>query len=193
MSPVAPATMPAVGQKRSLGKRAMNYERSYIEKFLDRFVRPKHPEYVEPLLQAFDAVKSPAALPDKSYQGLLSAASDKSAHVYQIATEFLGEFGVQNELALNEIRRMSESPLAHVRHNAILCLSDKTPRSESVEIICKKLRDRSSRVRTKAADWAVRLSLRQVAPNIEQAIRTEKNSAALATMSHALDRLKVLS
>ncbi len=168
----------------------MIYDREYIEQFIDRFVRPTRPELVAPLLQAFDALKSGAVLSEKSHKTLLNAASDKSAHIYQVATEFLGEFAEKGGPALSGIRQMSESSLAHVRHNAILCLSENTPRNVSLEIICNGLIDKSSKVRTKAADWALRLNLQEAASYIAQAIQIEKNSNTSSVMRHVLERLK---
>ncbi len=168
----------------------MDYEKSYIEQFLARFVRPKRPDLEASLLETFDALKFGTPLSETALAGLVEAASDRHTTVYEVATEFLGEVAESDENALKMIQDMAVSPHAHVRHNALLSLTEKTSSQVCLGIIRGGLKDKSSRVRRKAADWAIRLPLRSVAPDIADALKTESNSETAFVMSEALKALQ---
>lgn len=169
----------------------MLYEKPYIEELLCRFVRPKRPDLEVPLLDTFDALKSGKPLSDATLAALVEAASDRHTTVYQVATEFLGEVAESDENALKMIQDMAVSPHAHVRHNALLSLTEKTPSQVCLGIIRGGLKDKSSRVRRKAADWAIRLPLKSAAPDIANALLTESHSETAQVMRAALRVLQV--
>ena len=168
----------------------MLYDRSYIEKFIARFVHPVRPELDSPLLNVFDALVSGSAISSQTLPMLVDAASDRRANVYEISTEFLGELAERDVNALEMIRNMLTSKHAHVRHNAILCLSSGIDSNISAEIIREGLGDKSSFVRRKAADWAHRLLLRDVSSDLSKALEAESNAETSDVMRDALKAIQ---
>ncbi|MFZ6682091.1 hypothetical protein [Undibacterium sp. Tian12W] len=137
----------------------MLYAKAYIEQFLVRFVRPKRPDLEAPLLDAVDALNLRTPLSDAILAAMVEAVSEKQTTVYEASTQIFGKIAEYDDRALQMIRDMAISKHAHVRHNALLCLTQKTQSTACIEIIRDGLRDKSSRVRRKAADWAIRLPL----------------------------------
>lgn len=168
----------------------MMYDRDYVEQFVSRFVRSARPEIEAPLLAVFDALSAGTKISPQLLETLADAASDRRAHVYDISTRFLGEIAVNDKNALVTIQGMTASSHAHVRHNAILCLTSEMDAEVCLEIIRHGLRDKSVLVRRKAADWAQRMLLTTVAPDIRVALKTEANPTVAEVMRGALVALK---
>ena len=76
------------------------------------------------------------------------------------------------------------------RFNAIICLCSVTPSEFSVSLVRNGLSDKSSRVRTKAADWALRLRLTDVIPDLEQSLAVESHTATKRTITFSLGLLR---
>lgn len=168
----------------------MIYDRDYIEKYIVKVVHPIRPDLDVHLLGAFDALAAGSITSSETLQALTDAASDRRASVYEISTEFIGELAGNDEKALEAIRGMATSEHAHVRHNAILCLSADLDPAVSQEIICERLKDKSHRVRRKAADWALRLNFPEVAPSLSAALKLETNQETRQVMQDALEALR---
>lgn len=168
----------------------MIYEKSYVESFLAGFVRPKRSDLEAPLLDVFDALKSGTVVSPQTLIALVDAASDRHTTVYEVSTEFLGEVAERDGVALEMIQNMAVSMHAHVRHNALLCLTANTPSKVCINMISNGLKDKSSRVRRKAADWALRLCLRDVELELSQAFKRESHLATAAVMRAALTVLR---
>jgi tRNA A37 N6-isopentenylltransferase MiaA len=78
---------------------------------------------------------------------------------------------------------------ARVRHNALLCLTNEMPQDAVHEMLERGLRDKSNRVRRKAADWAGRLHCIGVLPAMHAALRSEKNAETREVMFAETRRL----
>ena len=169
----------------------MVYDRQYIQDYIRRFVRPKRPELENILLDAFDALQTDRLLSERTLAGIADGASDRHANVYETCTEFLGEAASKDDRALKKIQDMAASTLAHVRHNALLCLGPCVPSRFSSDLIRAALADKSARVRCKAADWAQRLSLREVEPELLVASKVETDQITIEVMRAALRSMRV--
>ncbi|MCH8622558.1 hypothetical protein [Undibacterium sp. TS12] len=169
----------------------MFYQRFYIEQHLQRFIRPKRPDLEKPLRDAFDELlESGKPLSETSLIAVVDAASDRYASVYELGATFLGESAILDNRALQMIQEMALSKHAHVHHNALLCLTEKTQEQVCLGMIRDGLKDKSSRVRTKAADWAHRLRLRGVVQDIAKVLKTETHNEAAQTMRAAIEVLQ---
>jgi hypothetical protein len=154
----------------------MVYDRAYIQDYLERSVRPRSQALERSLLAVFDALSSGSEVSREDLDATVQGVSDPHESIYHVSTEFLGELAERDERAMLLIRQMSDSRHAHIRHNALLCLNPSIPTHESVPIIRKSLGDRSSRVRAKAADWAYRLRLGTLLPDLQAALRIEEDA-----------------
>ena len=168
----------------------MVYDRQYIQDYISRFVSPKRPELEDVLMDAFDALESGRHLSEHALAGIVDGASDRQAQIYETCTEFLGEAAAEDPKALKKIEEMAVSTVAHVRHNALLCLNPRISSRFTAERVRAGLEDKSARVRTKAADWAQRLSLREVQPELLLASKVESDQGTLKVMQAALRSLQ---
>lgn len=167
----------------------MVYDRTYIQEYLERFVRPRSRTLERSLLAVFDALSSGSEVSREDLSVTEQGASDQRENIYHVSTEFLGEIAEKDERAMLLIREMSNAKQAHIRHNALLCLSPRIPTHESVSIIRKSLADKSSRVRTKAADWAYRLNLGILVPDLKAALRIEGDEEVAKELRGSLREL----
>ena len=168
----------------------MIYDREYIEKFVARSVRPRRPDLEATLLEVFDSLESGAVITQQNLTALVEAASDRSAGVYEIAAELLGEVAERDSKALQAICAMSRSPLAYVRRNAVLCLTTETSPAIRAQILRAGLEDKSKLVRQKAADWIQRLLLKETASDISNALRVETDGSTAVVMRGTLQALR---
>lgn len=165
------------------------YDRTYMQAHLARFVRPKSRTLERSLLPVLDALSSGTEVSRKDLDATAQGASDKRPNIYHVSTEVLGLIAEKDERAMQLIREMSDAKLAHIRHNALLCLNSEIPTHESVSIIRKSLADKSSRVRSKAADWAYRLNLRILVPDLKAALRIEDDEEVAEELRNSLREL----
>jgi hypothetical protein len=167
----------------------MVYDRTYIQEYLERFVHPKSRTLERSLLAVFDVLSSGSEVLREDLDATAQGASDKRANIYHVSTEFQGEIAEKDERAMLLIREMSDAKLAHIRHNALLCLNSEIPTHESLSIIRKSLADKSSRVRIKASDWAYRLNLRMLVPDLKAALRIESDEEVAEEIRYSLREL----
>jgi len=164
----------------------MEYDRAYIGDHVRRYVKPYRAELEAPLLNAFDALATSRKLPMPTLAKLASGVSDEKASVYETCAEFLGEVAEGDARALNLIIELSQSNRASIRHNALLCLTAKHDPNVVGVVIGRALRDKSARVRRKAADWTQRLGLRTMEGDLVEALSDEKDAGAANAMKAAL-------
>lgn len=167
----------------------MVYDRTYMQDYLERFVRPKSRTLERSLLAVFDALSSGAKVMQRDLDATAKGASDQRESVYHVSTEFLGEIAERDARAMLVIRKMSDAKHAHIRHNALLCLTPRIPIHEAVAIIRRSLVDKSSRVRIKAADWACRLNLGILVPDLEAALHVEGREVVAEQLRGSLREL----
>lgn len=92
----------------------MVYDRTYVQKYLERFVRPKSRALERSLLAVFDALSSGSEVSGEDLDATAQGASDKRENVYHVSTEFLGEIVEKDERAMLLIRQMSDAKQAHI-------------------------------------------------------------------------------
>lgn len=157
------------------------------------YLRARYPE-LEPSLQsainAFDAIKQYKRINDDLLAPILAAASSSRVPLYENAATFMQTLTGQFALACDAVLGMAEDSKSHIRFNAILCLGKLTPRSLTRHVLRQGLRDKSSRVRTKAADWTGRLRTRELVPDLEEAMVRETHEGTKETIDFNLRLLR---
>jgi hypothetical protein len=141
-------------------------------------------------MDAFDAIRNRKRVTDALLRVIVEAASDPHRPCYEIATDFLDKLTRNYGPAREAVEKMATDPRQHVRFNAILCIAESAPRPFQLRLLRQGLRDKSSRVRWKAADWAGRLRLADLVPELEDAFAAEKNSRARSTIEFNLRLLR---
>lgn len=153
------------------------------------------PELIEPLLMAlaaYDRLKS-GTVPDRFRADLdliRQTASDRRRPLYDMATQLLAEIAEISADARAAIELMMQAPQSHIRFNGIVSLSAEAPRDFSQRVIAAGLRDKSIRVRKKAADWAYRMQLLEAIPDLAEAYAIESNSKLRDSMEFYLRMLR---
>lgn len=164
-------------------------KQEYIS-FIGEYIRPVRADLEAPLVAALDAMEFGAALPDPLLQSVVEAASSERLPIYELSTTVLGKLAERDRNALEAILKMSKARQSHVRHNALLCLTEEMPIELCVDIVRSALMDKSVRVRRKAADWAGRLKLKAVLPDMEKAEAIEPDEATRNTIGYELRMLR---
>jgi hypothetical protein len=172
----------------------MKSARDWYEPWLrGGYLRKRCPELEAPLLaaiDAFDSIQQGKAVTPEVLEPIVQAVSSSRRPLYENVTTLLSKLTEQHAEARAAIERMAKDPRSHVRFNAILCLGKSTPLSFSVRVLQQALRDKSAKVRQKAADWAGRLRLRELVPDLEEAAAQEKNAGAAGTIEFELKLLR---
>lgn len=167
--------------------------RAYYEPWLRDYLRKRQPDLEPELLAAIDAydtIQEEKRLDAGLLAPIVAAASSSRRPLYENATNLLGNLAGEYALARESVAGMAADSRSHVRFNAILCLMKTTPLDFTLRLIRQGLRDKSANVRGKAADWAGRLRVRQVVPDLETAFAVEKNNKAKQTMEFELRLLR---
>lgn len=168
----------------------MTYSRAYLIKFLADYVRPFHPELEAPLLDALSSLDSGVSPSVAVLNSVVEAASSTNTSVSEIGAEILGELAERDSNALNAVQQMAKSKKLLVRHNALMCLTSKTPIEPCLALIRNALLDKSTKVRGKAADWAGRLRLKAVLSDLANAELAERDQKTRAIISNELRLLR---
>jgi hypothetical protein len=164
--------------------------REHLQAALQDYLR-RQPELEPELLAALEEdirardLSTAALLPH-----LVAAASSRHVPIFENVCPLLGELTEQLAAARDAVSIMADDSRAHVRFNSILCLGERTPRAFSLGLLRRGLRDRSSRVRSKAADWALNLRLRELIPDLAEAAIRERATPARSEIEFALRLLR---
>lgn len=167
--------------------------RDRFEPWLEAYLRKRFPELERPLIEAidaFDELASGTPIETDRLKPLVFAASSDRSPLYENATELLGQLAVKHDAARQAVEGMAVNSKAQVRFNAIICVNASWPRKAALEILRNRLRDSSSRVREKAADWALRYGMKELVPELTAALRNESNSKARSCIDFALQQLR---
>ena len=159
---------------------------------MDSYLRKRYPELERPLLaaiDAFDNIQAGGPSDGHHLQPLVDAASSDRVPLYENATTLLRRLALTQSNAREVISKMATDSRAHVRFNAVLCISETAPGSFGREIVSKALLDSSSRVREKAADWAVRCSMRDLLPDLREALKRESSTKVKQCLEYSLKAL----
>jgi hypothetical protein len=171
----------------------MRSTREEYEPWLRDYIRKRYPTLEPAMLaaiNAFDSIKSSKEITEDLLAPIVEAASSSRRPLFENATTFLAALTGNHDEAREAVARMAVNPRSHVRFNAILCLGKATPLEFSLRLIRQGLRDKSASVRLKAADWAGRLRVREVVPELEQALEKETNAKARDTIGFELSLLR---
>lgn len=163
------------------------------EAWLNGALRKRCPESVDLMAAAFDAydmIEKHQKVTPKLLACVVDAASTSHVWIYETAADMLGKLTETFFEARDAVSGMASNPKSHVRFNSILCLKKMTPKPFSLQILRQCLRDKSARVRQKAADWSGRLRLRKITPDLEKAALCEKNVKVRETIDFDLRLLR---
>ena len=171
----------------------MGKEREAFEPWLERYLRPRYPELEAPLMaavDAFDSAQQTGQLRPSGLAAIVDAVASSRTPLYENATRFLAKLSADHPEACEAIARLSKSPKAHARFNAILSLGRSTPPELVDSVLTAGLMDKSARVRTKAADWAGRLRNTRLIPGLTAALAAETDQTARRTIDFELRLLR---
>jgi hypothetical protein len=146
--------------------------------------------YVDPLLAALSTNRRRRSLSEASIGALRSALSVNRRDLYETASYLLSDASSFDPAAVSLIAELSQGPKVSQRYNAILCLSPQTPFDLVVLVIEAALKDRSAKVRTKAADRMLELKLTKALPALRSALIPEAHAETRATMEFTLALLR---
>jgi hypothetical protein len=140
--------------------------------------------------RAFNAIEKRKRITAKLLAPIVEAASNPRASLFKNAIELLAKLADQYLEAQEAVLAMVRDPHWNVRFNAICCLEKPTPLAMTLQMLRKGLRDRSAKVRWKAADRALYLGVRELVPELERADAFEKHEAAKTEISYSLSLLR---
>ena len=166
---------------------------SFPEPILRRTIlafRQGWPDLVDPLLDALSSVSRRVPLTPEGLAALNAALTSSRTALYETASYIAQDASGFDAKAVDLVIGLSKHQKAFARRNAILCLGEETPVATTLEVIAQGLKDKSSLVRIKAADWALRMRLRQTLPMIAAAIYNEKHAEARSVMEYSLSMLR---
>lgn len=156
---------------------------------VSRLVSPVMPEVVPSLLQALELIATQSPPSTLVVADLVKAISSSRVAVYETTSYILGELAIYSPLALDAVLALSRATDSRVRHNALLCVNEEWPARTVHDVLEQALRDKSSRVRRKAADWTGRLRCKTLLPYLQHAVDIERNAETRDVMIYEIDRL----
>ncbi len=171
----------------------MKQTRTRFERWLEGSLTKRSAELEKLLfaaIDAYDIILDENRLDAALLAPIVEAACDSHALLYENVPRFLGKLTAESPLARESVERMAVDSKSHVRFNAILCLRKETPPDFTLRLLQQGLRDKSSRVRTKAADWAGRLLVAELVPDLEAAFAKEKHETTKGTLEFELRLLR---
>lgn len=164
--------------------------RELLDPWLWDYLQWKCPE-LRPAMQAtLKAIEREEPITPPLLAPLVEAVATTRRCLLECAACFLSELTGRYEAACDAVARMARDTRSEVRLGAILCLGKRTPRPLVLAVVQQGLRDTSARVRRKAADWAVRLRLHELLPDLQSAARREGDEKAARVMDFALKLLR---
>jgi len=168
--------------------------RAEFASWIDRYLRKRYPELEAPLLRALDAFDSIAAgtpISEDALAPLLEAAKSTRVPLFENATTLLAKLADRDEFVREAVAEMAADPRAHVRFNAILCITQNDHPSEfGIRLVEARLSDESARVREKAADWALRCHMVELLQALKLALRSETNKSARECIAYTVQELQ---
>lgn len=171
----------------------MPLSRERYESWIASRLEPRFPELAARLrasLDALERIRAQERIDPPDLDPLVDLLRSSRRPLYENGADLLRELTAERAEVRDVVAELARDNKAHVRFNAILCLSDLTPREFSVTILRQALSDSSARVRQKAADWALRLKLGELVPDLERASLHEKQAANKKTIDFSLRLLR---
>ena len=166
--------------------------RLYVE-WLQHLRGPRDNQLEAELLgmaDACDAAFESGELSAEQLQVLINGASSPRALLWSNAVELLLKCSGRWTVATDAIATMFRSRKAHVRFAALCSLGPEPPVEVTDALLSGGLRDKSSRVRWKAADRANALERRHLVPEITAALAAESDNKVRPSMELSLRMLR---
>jgi hypothetical protein len=144
-----------------------------------------------PVGVAYDEAQESGELTTKRIGLVIEAACDSQLLVAMNASELLQALSKRwTETVAQAIQEIFQNPRAHARFAAICSLTKEIDDAVLVELLRAGLKDKSSRVRGKAATSAERLNRKDLLPELAVAVAVEKNTKARQGIEYHLRMLR---
>lgn len=155
----------------------MTTERERFEPWLQSYLRPRYPELEEPILRAidaFDAIQETGQITPERLSPITDAITSRRQTLSVEASRILSLLTSKFPEVCDVIVSLSQHAQSHVRFNSLLCLSEAMPPQSTLQILRQGLRDKSAKVRWKAASLILGFRLRECLSDLEAAAAKEK-------------------
>jgi hypothetical protein len=152
-------------------------------------IKSTEPVLASRILEAISALSSHLPVTDLALQDVTQAATHRSTQINLTATYVLSAIAEHDARGMQAVMSLFNSSKSEVRLSALVCLSRDTPRAETSELLQLGLKDRSSRIRLKAAEFIAWLQFRDLLTNVQEALMSETNNSAREVMVWATSRL----
>ena len=159
------------------------------ERWLTEVIAPSSPELlplIHAVMDAADRIDEQGSVTEANLEAIVRGVRSSRRPLYEYASDVVGHLTADFEEFRTIVRELAEDKSAQVRFNAILCLDERTPPELCEQILRSKLLDRSTKVRSKAADWILRLHLEALVPDLEMAISQETKEKVRSSMEFSL-------
>lgn len=171
----------------------MPANREVYDQWIRNYLAPRYPELVpqlEKALRAFDAASERGHLTDDELACLLECARSRRTPLGENAAALLGELSARLAPAAQAVREMAADAKVHVRVNALVAIDSAGPSALHDDVLRIALKDRSSRVRTLAADKVMLMGLRHLLPDLDRAIEREADQTTKHELEYERDLLR---
>lgn len=171
----------------------MSVDREVYDRWVKDYLEPRYPELVPQLQKArkaFDMALENGVLTHDQLASIVESARSSRTPLGENAAAWLGELSVQFTAAAQAVREMAAHAKVHVRVNALVAISSASASELHDEVIRIALKDRSSRVRTLAADKIMLFGLRHLLADLEQAIQDEIDGKTKDQLQRERDLLR---
>lgn len=163
--------------------------RESAKRWLTEVIEPRCPELLPPIhavMDAADRIEEQRCVTEADLDAILFGIRSSRLPLYEYTSNVVSRLTADFEEVRAVLVELSEDKSAQVRFNTILCLGKESPPALAEQIVRKGFTDRSTKVRTKAADWMLRLRLKSLVPDLEEAILHESNAKVRSAMEFTL-------
>jgi hypothetical protein len=148
-------------------------------------------DLVLPAGSAYDRAKESGTLSEEDLRVIIDAAAHERLLVAMNAVELLWAMSDRWPAEISRaVAELFSSPKSHARFAAICVLTTDIDKSVARDVVKGGLKDKSARVRWKAADRAEWLERRDLIPDVEAALAVEKNAKSKRSIEHSLRFLR---
>jgi hypothetical protein len=161
--------------------------------WIRHYLKPRHPDLVPEftrMVNAFDRAITSRALTTRDLQTILHCARSSRQPLGENASVLLGRLARRFGGAAEAVKTMSEDAKSRVRINALVALGEVKPRRFHDSILRTLLSDRSSTVRTLAADKIANWGLVHLLPELEATLAREPAGKCRDALTFCRDLLK---
>jgi hypothetical protein len=141
-------------------------------------------------LAAFDAAMQSDVLTDEQLRIVVECAHSSRTPLGENTATLLGELAERFASAKVAVLEMAAHPKVHVRVNSLVAIGSARPTQLHSDVLRIALRDRSSRVRSLAADKVMQFRLNALLPDLEQAIARESVAKTREELEFSRDLLR---